>query len=58
MAIVITEPYRVADGYWEYGVKLMSGSLDAKLSDMANHVGSKTRWIGEITLPLVIVRLR
>jgi hypothetical protein len=48
MAIVITEPYRVADGYWEYGVKLMSGSLDAKLSDMANHVGSKTRWIGNV----------
>lgn len=48
MCIVITEPNRVADGYWEYGVKLMSGSLDAKLSDMANYAGSKTRWIGNV----------
>jgi hypothetical protein len=48
MCIVITEPNRVADGYWEYGVKLMSGSLDAKLSDMANFAGSKTRWIGNV----------
>ena len=56
MCIVVAAPINKASNYWEYSVKLMSGSFTATLDTSACYPGARTRWIGEsLTLPILVI---
>lgn len=48
MCIVVAAPINKASNYWEYSVKLMSGSFTATLDTSACYPGARTRWIGNV----------
>ena len=57
MCVVIDGPVRKADDFFEYSVRLLDADYAADLNTDACQQGMTTRWIGEVTLPLIIARL-
>lgn len=48
MFIVVGEPIRKADNYWEYAVRLMDSDSSARVQIEACQKGMTTRWIGNV----------